>query len=63
MSVNVTCLYSNGGITVDMTNVDCETAKVNQVLTSENGSILRGNTLVYGKFEINDENIISKINI
>ena len=47
MSVNVTGLYSNGGLSVDLTNIEAETIKINQVLTSESSSILRGNTLVY----------------
>ena len=63
MSVNVTGLYSNGGLSVDLTNIEAETIKINQVLTSESSSILRGNTLVYGNLEVNDENIINKINI
>ena len=63
MSVNVTGLYSNGGLSVDLTNIEAETIKINQVLTSESSSILRGNTLVYGDLEVNDENIINKINV
>ena len=63
MSVNVTGLYSNGGLSVDLTNIEAETIKINQVLTSESSSILLGNTLVYGDLEVNDENIIHKINV
>ena len=63
MSVNVTGLYSNGGVSVDLTNIEAEIIKINQVLTSESSSILRGNTLVYGDLEVNDENIINKINV
>ena len=63
MSVNVTGLYSNGGVSVGLTNIDAETVKINQVLTSESSSTLLGNTLVYGDLEVIDENIINKINV